>query len=471
MPRLWSPIITVVTILAPLFSASAQQAVTRQIVPVPYNDAAPATVSVSMDQKEPRISSTVAICFNASRAGYATLWNISTRGDVTRIYPNSFSPDAGASRIDANHRYCAGVAGDPFRFRVDGPPGTEDLYLFWTTRPALQPADASYQSAAALVAGMQKVAGASSTEWASAKLTYDIVPATGPTPPVLPPQQVTGDTTPPEAPPHAPADTPSGERPKVFILAMGANVGQLAKTNQDAGLFTKAVTGLFDVPPEHIHLLANATHADFFAGMQWLADRARPQDFIFIYFSGHGGRFKSSTSDDGWDEFLVPYDFDTPGTDPKKLIFAQQFATWINELPSKNVISVMDACYSAGVYRSIEADTLGARNKFMIFPNPGDDPVQTASTRPMTRAAGGTNRVKANGVLLAAAHRDQSALEGSGGGFFTVALTHEMMSKTGGTLADVFTRAAADTEEMTHNRQTPEAVGNLETARHIKFNP
>jgi hypothetical protein len=453
-------------ILASLLPAAAQPSITRQIVPVPYNDGAPVAVSVSMDQKEPRISSTVAICFQASRAGFATLWNISTRGEVSRIFPNSFLPGTGASHVDAGRRYCAGVSGDPFRFRVDGPPGTEDLYLLWTARPDLQPQAVSYADAAALVTGMQKLGGANTGDWATSKLTYDIVPATGPVPPPLPPQQVNGATT-----PAAPVAAPTAPRPKVFVLAMGANVEKLTKTNQDAGVFSQTVSALFNVEPDNTRLIANATHADFFHGMQWLADHAGPQDFIFIYFSGHGGRFQSKSSDDGWDEFLVPYDFNTPGADVKNLVFSQQFASWINELPSKNVVAVIDACHSAGVFRSIEADTLGARNKFMIFPASDNPALITAGMRPATRAAGGANRVKANGILLAASHRDQSALEGANGGFFTLALTQEMMSKSGGTLADVFARSVDDTLQMSHNRQAPEAVGDLDMARHIKFNP
>lgn len=438
---------------------------TRQIVAIPFNDDAPVAVGVSLDQREPRIGSMVSICFQASRAGFATLWNISTRNEVTRIFPNAFQATGAAARVEANRRNCAGVSGDPFRFRVDGPPGTEDLYLLWTARPDLQPAGSAYRNAEALVADMQRLGAANNADWAAAKVTYDIVPAAGPASPALPPQQVTGSMAPPAQ--TAPAARPA----RVLVLAMGANVGQLTKPNQDASMFAGAMAGLFNAKPDDVRLVTNATKADFRVGMQWLRDRAQPNDLIFVYFSGHGGRFKNPSSDDGWDEFLVPYDFET-SRDRRNAVFSQELAAWINEIPSKNVIATVDACHSAGVFRSLEANTLGARSKFYALPvEDAAALTEAASSLPVTRSAGGRNRVKANGILLAAAHRDQAALEGSRGGLFTLALVQEMMSRKGGTLADVFTRSAEVTQSATERRQTPEAVGDLDIARHVVMSP
>jgi hypothetical protein len=452
-------------LVVPLARADAQKLapapVTRQIVPIPFNNDAPVALAVSLDQKEPRIGSMVSICFQASRVGYATLWNISTKGQVTRIFPNRFGQAGTAASVEAGRRYCAGVSGDPFRFRVDGPAGTEDLYLLWTARTDLQPGGADYADAAALVGDMRKLGGADANDWAASKLTYDIVPATGPVAPPLPPQEVSGN-------PSEPAGPPGVARPKVWVLAMGANVSGLTKSNQDAAYFTRAVSGLFSVQPENTRLINDGKSADFRNGMEWLKNNVQPRDYVFIYFSGHGGRFRSNSSEDGWDEFLVPYDFEDPHPDPKALLFSQLIATLINQLQSKNVVLVADACHSAGVFRSIEAAVLGARSKFYpLSPELSSEVTDIAD--PRTRAAGGRNRIKANGLLLAAAHRDQNALEGSHGSFFTLALVQEMLSKEGGTLADAFTRSIATTGRLTDNRQEPEAVGDMDVGRHIVF--
>ena len=41
----------------------------------------------------------------------------------------------------------------------------------------------------------------------------------------------------------------------------------------------------------------------------------------------------------------------------------------------------------------------------------------------------------------------------------------------GGTLADVFGRTVKTTENITSNRQDPEAVGDMDVARQIVFSP
>jgi hypothetical protein len=61
---------------------------TRQLTPVPFNENAPVALSVGLDPKQPRIGSTASICFEASRPGFATLWNISTSNKTARIFPN-----------------------------------------------------------------------------------------------------------------------------------------------------------------------------------------------------------------------------------------------------------------------------------------------------------------------------------------------------------------------------------------------
>ena len=88
--------------------------------------------------------------------------------------------------------------------------------------------------------------------------------------------------------------------------------------------------------------------------------------------------------------------------------------------------------------------------------------------QPRTRALG-NGHIKTNGLLLAAAHRDQNALEGPQGSFFTLALVHEMLAKQAGTLADVWPRTIATTQQLTQNRQEPEAVGDMEVGRHVVF--
>ena len=464
--------------LLPAGMAHAQRV--RGLTPVPANDGSPVVASVNLDQKEPKIGSTVSVCFQASKTGYATLWNISTAGEVARVFPNQFSKNGATAQIQAEKQYCAGTSGDPFRFRVDGPAGTEDLYLLWTARPDLQPTGTSYADASALVQDMQRLGGANTSDWATAKVTYDIIPAAGNPPVTVPPANVFGALTPPAPPAQQQAanDQAPQDEPKVWILALGANVDKLTKSNQDAAQFTMTMMQLFPVAEDHVRFLENGKNADFVAGMDWLTNVAQPRDFVFIYFSGHGGRFKSQSSSDGWDEYLVPYDFQNPNADAKNLLFSQRLAFLINRLQTKNVVAVVDACHSAGVYRAMQSDVLGARSKFFhLPPEVTDASVEAAFGAVMppgdgtqrTRAMGGRHRIAANGLLLAAARRDQSALESSKGSYFTLALVHEMNAKEGGSLVDVFKRTIRLTGEYSQHRQDPEAVGDMELGENINF--
>jgi hypothetical protein len=454
---------------------------TRKITPVPFNDGAAVEVSVSIDPGDLRIGSTTPICFQSQRPGYATLWNIATDGSVGRVFPNAYQrgSDGGPSmRVDGGKSVCAGTGGDAFRFRIDGPAGTEDLYLLWTVQPELQPQADGFTSADQFAAALKGVATARAQDWAVAKTTYDIVPAGGALPPSLPMAPTPAS---PALPPLPQAVAPAPDfasvppaaaqsAPRVFVLAMGANVDKLTKPNQDATLFTQVIAARLPVADRDQRLLKNTTNADFRSGMDWLRDSASPRDFVFIYFSGHGARPKdpTGTSVDGFDQVLIPYDFETklPGYS-KKAIWSQEFAAMINRIPTAHVIAVIDSCFSGGVFRSIEGGELGARNRFWKIPSD----IQLEHEYAGTRAIGGTGRIAAKGLLFAAASPDQSALENSRGGVFTMAFLRQIAAATDGNFADAFKRASDLTRTQTQNRQTPSTVGDMEQARLITFSP
>jgi hypothetical protein len=452
--------------LAIAVPAAEAQFATRGITPVPYNDNSPVTLGLDMNQQQPRINSTVSICFEASKAGFATLWNISTAGKVARIFPNQFSQIGPAAKIDGAKHYCAGTNDDPFRFRVDGPPGTEDLYLLWTTRPDLQPAGADYADAAALVADMQRVGGNNTSEWGSVKITYDIVPPDGP-PPVVPPV--------PPGPGNdqtAPVPPNPQDGPKAWILTMGSNVKPLTKSNQDASQFAAEMMKKFNIPDDHVRYLPDFKKADFIAGMAWLTRVAQPQDYVFIFYSGHGGRDRYEGEPDGYIYYLLPYDVETAPHDPKSYLLAQQLAFQINRLQTKKVIVVTDACFSGGVYRGLEAEVLGARRKFYHLPSDvtGKELLAAdATTTPRTRAVASSGRITPNGLLLAAARNDETAEELSAGSLFTLALVAAMEDGQGGTLMDVFDRASKLTATHSKPEQDPQADGDLDLGRSIVF--
>ncbi len=102
---------------------------------------------------------------------------------------------------------------------------------------------------------------------------------------------------------------------------------------------------------ENIQLLIDtlATRERIRKGIEgWLQNIVKRDDLVFIYFSGHGSQGKDYSGDenDGFDEYLIPFDFDL--TDMSTGISDDNFAYWIKNLASENVIIVLDCCYSGG---------------------------------------------------------------------------------------------------------------------------
>jgi len=83
---------------------------------------------------------------------------------------------------------------------------------------------------------------------------------------------------------------------------------------------------------DHINLLLNneATNADIYYAIQWLAERAGADDTVLFYFSGHSAP-----------QNLACYD---------NLILDWQLADWLDKLHSQNVVVILDTCY-AGSFR------------------------------------------------------------------------------------------------------------------------
>jgi hypothetical protein len=452
------------------------QEATRTLVPVPFNASRPVNVQVSTDRSSLRIGEIVTICFQVSRPGYVTLWNIAADSRVARVFPNAFTPaSATAMHVTEVTRRCVGHEGDAFRFQVVGPPGIDELYLLWTAEAALQPTATSYPDASRFAADLARVGQAARDRWATAKSAFDITDPAKPAAPAPPPSRpappapAAPGPPPVAAAPAAPGPPPVAgpgvaERPKIYVLAMGADVKPLTKTNQDARMFVEAMRRRYAVPPENVRLYENVYKAQFKAGMDWLRERARPQDLAVIYFSGHGtqGRDRSGRSPDGRAEAFVPYELEVK-TRPaaQDLVWSWEFVGWLNAIPAGTVLTVIDSCHSAGLYRSIEGAVLGAKEKYFLLPDDLDlDPVLP----PATRSVGLVPLSSAKGTLLAAARRDQSALEGPAGSLFTLALVRVMTEGRTGTMADAFEAVARQVGRTTRNRQTPTLVGTEQAA-------
>jgi len=91
------------------------------------------------------------------------------------------------------------------------------------------------------------------------------------------------------------------------------------------------------------------TSANILNALAWLAHGAAAGDALFLHYSGHGGRMKDDNGDeaDGYDETLIPLDFETAGQMRDDLLHK----TLIMRLPEGcKLTAVMDCCHSGTVF-------------------------------------------------------------------------------------------------------------------------
>ncbi|MBP2230030.1 hypothetical protein J2847_003333 [Azospirillum agricola] len=426
--------------------AAAQAPIHKDLLPVPSNQNADVRLELQVPSPTLREGSTIELCFSTDTDGYVSMWNIGTSGRVSRIYP--YNQGDRPAQVKAGSRACAGDGNASHQIKVSGPYGMEDTYLVWTRTAEAQPRKFSFSDAGELSRDLDAVQRLPSRDWATVKATYQIVPATGPANPGLTPAR------------------PAPAQGRTWVLAMGANVGSLTKTNLDAQRFATQAQSLFRVPAAQIRLIENATRRDFEGGMAWLRDNAAPGDLVMVHFSGHGTTIADDDGDeaDGLDEAFVTYDAEgVASPDARHVVRDDDYARMVNALRTDRVVTVIDACHSGGMQKSYSMT--GAREKFFVKGALGTTP-PTRTTSVMTQRDlpggidGGTLglRSEVKGVVLAASREDQFSFEGADGGIFTTALL-EAVTRAG-TLQAAFDAANSETMRVTGSRQTPTVVGN-----------
>jgi len=82
----------------------------------------PFTIEVKLDKDTYHIGEMIVITVRASQNCYLTLYDISTEGEVTQIFPNRFAQD---SKLEGGIAYRIPSQQDQFDFEIIGPPGME----------------------------------------------------------------------------------------------------------------------------------------------------------------------------------------------------------------------------------------------------------------------------------------------------------------------------------------------------------
>lgn len=216
------------------------------------------------------------------------------------------------------------------------------------------------------------------------------------------------------------------------------------------------------VPSSQVRLLENAYRKDFEDGMQWLRTNARPGDLVLIFFSGYGSTIEDDDGDeaDGLDEVFVMYDAQGV-TQPsaQHVVRDDEFAVWVERLPTDRVIMFVDASPSGRLRKSLT----NARTKFFVGGNLGRPPRTGSWHQPgphprRKEMAGGVDGNK--GLVYAAAQDNEYALEVVDGGLFVTRLLQQVSQAQNARVSDLFARTQRLVNLDSCGQQTPVVVGN-----------
>jgi len=133
-----------------------------------------------------------------------------------------------------------------------------------------------------------------------------------------------------------------------FVLIIGNEKykfeSQVKFSENDASIFQKYCEKTLGIPTRNIKDIDNATVGVFLDGLTWLANWTKIKNGtakIIFYYAGHGMPDEKSKQ-----SFLLPVDGNSEN--PSTIIGLDIILSKLTEYPSKQVLVIMDACFSGG---------------------------------------------------------------------------------------------------------------------------
>lgn len=323
-----------------------------------FNDKPPFLVGVVMNRPDMLYheGETLSAQFTAEKDAYLYLIYHQADGQSLLMFPNEAKKD---NRIPAGKTVTIPPAMQDFRFRVGPPLGAEVFQVVASLKP-LEELDGLVKKT-----GQTAVIPRELLDKLRERLLKDTASWTEHRVPI---RTVAKETPPPE------------RKPMRVGLFIGVNEYQNEKTckpfdqlRRNAEGMAKAFTERGKIDAEHSKLITGkeATRANIEeAIVQWLPSVSQPGDTVFIFYTGHGMTLKNvdGTKPDGRDGVLTTYDNDigsgitsreeAEGLLRSRLITDDALARWLQELSGRQIVLMLESCYSGGM---IDAATL---NKF-----------------------------------------------------------------------------------------------------------
>jgi hypothetical protein len=167
-----------------------------------------------------------------------------------------------------------------------------------------------------------------------------------------------------------PLRTKNFERKNAFALVIGItkyreeSIPAVKYASRDAEVIARYLENVGGIPRSNIKVLTDAsvTKSDLEAYIEdWLARRVNKDSTVFVYYAGHGAPDIESK-----EAYIVPYeghpDF------PSKLYSLKKMYESLNKLPAREVIVMLDSCFSGTGGRSVTKS--GARPLVISIENP-----------------------------------------------------------------------------------------------------
>jgi hypothetical protein len=104
-----------------------------------------------------------------------------------------------------------------------------------------------------------------------------------------------------------------------------------------------------------------------------LPEKVKNNDILFIYWTGHGDKMANiDKSNNSFEHYLLPYDAD-PKNSEKTMICETPFGHWLNLLNGTTILTIIDACHSAGMANNAKGaggnDDFDFGMRFIANPN------------------------------------------------------------------------------------------------------
>lgn len=314
------------------------------------NDYASFSVLVDVDRRDRcyKENDLLTVTVKASREGYLYLIHMNEAGKETLLIPSEFQQD---NKIEPNKTVSYPAPDADFQFRVTPPFGREKIKAVVTNR-RLKSIDLNeFTKAPATALSATRSKSLVEELGGSKDIVTEAKPSAGK--PEFATHEVVYTT-------HSQSGRSAAAKGTRYALCFGVGkyddkrIQPLEAAAKDAQAVGDLLTNYCGVEKKNCAVLTDdkvtrETVRNIFCDV--LPNTTRPDDIIFVYWSGHGGRYSAthgSASSSQYTTYLVP--FDGKRSDPENTMLPEgPFGQWVQRISGRKLYFILDACYSGGM--------------------------------------------------------------------------------------------------------------------------